>query len=98
MSARWESLIPEALHGAVREALTATYGLAPVECLGPVTGGASGAIALRPRRWRAAALAAGRSAAQPFAQPAPVRLPDRGPPRQVLRRSCIMSMPRAASR
>ena len=34
MSARWESLIPEALHGAVREALTATYGLAPVECLG----------------------------------------------------------------
>lgn len=47
MSARWESLIPEALHGAVREALTATYGLAPVECPGPVTGGASGAIALR---------------------------------------------------
>ena len=47
MSARWEALVPEALHGAVREALAATYGGAEVGCLGEITGGASGAVALR---------------------------------------------------
>jgi hypothetical protein len=47
VSGGWESLVPEALHDTVREALAATYGGASVECLGPVTGGASGAIALR---------------------------------------------------
>jgi hypothetical protein len=40
VSAGWESLVPEALHDTVREALAATYGGASVECLGPVTGGA----------------------------------------------------------
>jgi aminoglycoside phosphotransferase (APT) family kinase protein len=38
--------MPEALHGAVREALAATYGGAEVGCLGEITGGASGAVAL----------------------------------------------------
>jgi hypothetical protein len=47
MSARWEGLVPEPLHGAVRDAFAATYGKARVECLGQVTGGASGAVALR---------------------------------------------------
>ena len=47
MSAPWESLVPEALHGAVRDALAATYGKAPVEFVSQVTGGASGAVALR---------------------------------------------------
>lgn len=47
MSAPWESLVPEPLHGAVRDAFAATYGKAAVECLGPVTGGASGAVALQ---------------------------------------------------
>lgn len=47
MSARWESLVPEALHRAVHEALAATYGNAPVKFVGQVTGGASGAVALR---------------------------------------------------
>jgi hypothetical protein len=47
VSAPWESLVPEALHGAVRDALAATYGKAPVEFVGQVTGGASGAVALR---------------------------------------------------
>ncbi|HEX7710429.1 MAG TPA: phosphotransferase [Sphingomonadaceae bacterium] len=46
MSARWEALVPEALHDAVRAALDATYGAMPVQCAGPVTGGASGAVAL----------------------------------------------------
>ena len=46
MNARWEGLVPEALHGAVRDALAATYGKAPVELVGQVTGGASGAVAL----------------------------------------------------
>jgi hypothetical protein len=47
MSARWEGLVPEPLHEAVRDAFAATYGKAQVECLGQVTGGASGAVALR---------------------------------------------------
>lgn len=47
MTGQWETLVPEALHGAVREALAATYGSAPVEWLGQVEGGASGAVALR---------------------------------------------------
>ena len=47
MSAQWEALVPEALHGAVGEALAATYRGAAVECFGEIIGGASGAMALR---------------------------------------------------
>ena len=47
MSARWEALVPEPLHPAVQAALDAAYGSTPAHHLGPVTGGASGAVALR---------------------------------------------------
>jgi aminoglycoside phosphotransferase (APT) family kinase protein len=47
VSARWEALVPETLHDAVRAALDAAYGAAPMKFLGQVTGGASGAVALR---------------------------------------------------
>lgn len=47
MNAGWESLVPEGLHDAVREAFAAAYGPGAVEFLGQVTGGASGAVALR---------------------------------------------------
>ena len=47
MSARWESVVPEALHQPVHEALAATYGNVPAKFVGQVTGGASGAGALR---------------------------------------------------
>jgi hypothetical protein len=47
VSAGWESLVPEAQHDPVREALAATYGSAMVECPALVTGGASGAVTLR---------------------------------------------------
>jgi hypothetical protein len=40
-------LVPETLHPAVQAALQAAYGSAPVRCVGPVAGGASGAVALR---------------------------------------------------
>ena len=49
MSTRWDELIPEPLHDAVRAAFAGAYGARAVECLGPVTGGASGAVALRMR-------------------------------------------------
>ena len=49
MSARWQELVPEALHDAVYAAFASTYGNAPVECLGAISGGASGAVVLRVR-------------------------------------------------
>jgi hypothetical protein len=49
MSARWQELIPEALHDAVSTAFVSTYRHAPVECLGAIDGGASGAVVLRVR-------------------------------------------------
>ncbi|HEU4651473.1 MAG TPA: phosphotransferase [Croceibacterium sp.] len=49
MSARWEELVPEALHDAVRAAFSSTYGNTPIECLGAISGGASGAVVLRVR-------------------------------------------------
>ena len=47
MSGRWQDLIPEPLHDPVRAAFASAYGANPVECLGPVAGGASGAVALK---------------------------------------------------
>jgi hypothetical protein len=49
MTAAWQPLLPVALLGAVAAALAAVYGNAAVECLGPIAGGASGAVALRLR-------------------------------------------------
>lgn len=46
----WQALVPEPLHDPVRAALGAVYGGQAFECLGPVTGGASGALALRLRQ------------------------------------------------
>lgn len=46
----WQALVPETLHDSVQEALSAVYGRLAFECLGPVTGGASGALALRLRQ------------------------------------------------
>jgi hypothetical protein len=49
MSVAWQSLVPESALTPIAAAMAAAYGNAPVECLGPVTGGASGAVALRLR-------------------------------------------------
>lgn len=49
MAADWHALVPEGLHDAVRAALSSVYGQHAVDCLGPIGGGASGAIALRLR-------------------------------------------------
>ena len=46
----WQQLVPEALHGPVQAALGTLYGGQAFECLGRVTGGASGALALRLRQ------------------------------------------------
>jgi len=49
MTHSWQTSVPEPLHDAVRTALAAVYGGQAVESLGPILGGASGAIALRMR-------------------------------------------------
>jgi hypothetical protein len=47
MTDEWHALIPEPLHDAVRNCLASVYGGAAHECLGPLGGGASGAVSLR---------------------------------------------------
>ena len=47
MSGAWQSWLPEPLHDATRAALAAVYDGQAFECLGPIHGGASGAVALR---------------------------------------------------
>jgi hypothetical protein len=49
MSASWRTWLPEPLHEVVGAALAAAYPQQAFECLGPVTAGASGAVALRMR-------------------------------------------------
>lgn len=49
MTARWQAVVPETLHNAVAAALASVYGTQVVDCLGPIGGGASGALALRLR-------------------------------------------------
>lgn len=47
MTKPWQSWLPESVHDAARAALAAVYHGQAFECLGPVTAGASGAVALR---------------------------------------------------
>lgn len=49
MTAHWQALVPEALHDAVAAALASVYGRHAVDCVGPIGGGASGAVALHLR-------------------------------------------------
>ncbi len=49
MSEPWQSWLPEPLHDATRAALATVYRGEAFECLGPIHGGASGAVALRLR-------------------------------------------------
>ena len=47
MIENWLEKLPETSHSAAREAVTSTFGAAPIHSIDPVLGGASGALTFR---------------------------------------------------